>query len=307
MFDPDISRHPVSTTTRVAAVGDGSLVAWTCLFDRSHADCGLVNGETNGFVPMEFGIMRSKDSGRTWTAIQKVNLPSAWHEFETCSPVIQVAKGRWLVPTSPVKNFAGEETNLPPGLAWWSQDEGKTWPGSVTLFDSDPAGMSALEQKLTRLSDGRWLAVCWSIDRNGKTAPNRYSIGDEQGRQFGPWKSTEILGETCTPIALPQQHVLCVYRSFQRPGLWARLSRIEGDSWIAVSDLCLWDGSAAPRADQVERSSELRQMKNLRFGYPSLAILPGGDVMVVFWCVEECVSNIRWIRMSPGVPTENTV
>ena len=90
------------------------------------------------------------------------------------------------------------------------------------------------------------------------------------------------------------------------PGLWARLSRIDGESWIAVSDLCLWDGSASPRGDRVERSSELRQMKNLRFGYPSLAKLPGGDVMAVFWCVEDCVSNIRWIRLSPGLSAGRT-
>jgi phosphoglycolate phosphatase len=31
---------------------------------------------------------------------------------------------------------------------------------------------------------------------------------------------------------------------------------------------------------------------------PSVAALPDGDVLVAFWCVEQCVSNIRWIRVS---------
>jgi hypothetical protein len=33
---------------------------------------------------------------------------------------------------------------------------------------------------------------------------------------------------------------------------------------------------------------------------PTLIRLPGDDVMVAFWCVEHCVSNIRWYRIRIG-------
>ena len=142
IFEPDISRHPVSTTTRVAAVSDGSLVAWTCLFDRLARKLWVGQcGDTTASCQWNSGLLRSSDAGRNWTTVKKVDLPTTWREFETCSPIIQDAKHRWLVPTSPVKNFAGEQTNLPAGLAWWFEDEGKTWPGSVTLFPSTPTGL----------------------------------------------------------------------------------------------------------------------------------------------------------------------
>jgi len=39
------------------------------------------------------------------------------------------------------------------------------------------------------------------------------------------------------------------------------------------------------------------QFNVLRFGAPSLARLDGGGILVAFWCVEECVANIRWLRL----------
>lgn len=297
MYEPDTSVHAVSVTTRVGQLGDGSLLGWASLFDRTLVDLGLVNPKTDGFVPTEFATIRSTDGGRTWTSLRPVKLPVAWNEFENCSPVIQVAPQRWVVPASPMKNFNGETTTLPPGLVWTSTDRGETWTGHVETFGETDSGLSALEQKLTRLSDGRWLVVCWSIDAKGQTTPNRFAIADEQATAFGPWRSTGIPGETCTPVALPDNQVLCVYRSFEKPGLWGHLASVKGDGWVPQDSACIWDGSNAPRAGLAERQTELRSMKDLRFGYPSVARLPDGDVLIVFWCVERCVGNIRWIRV----------
>src|SRR4051812_4856823 len=46
IFEPDISRHAVSLTTRFSRMGDGTLSAWACQFERSRTDCGLVNEGT---------------------------------------------------------------------------------------------------------------------------------------------------------------------------------------------------------------------------------------------------------------------
>lgn len=297
IYVPDTSRHAVSTTTRLGQMADGSLVGWAALFDRTREGLGLVNAETDGFVPMTFGTVRSTDGGQNWSAFEPTGLPVAWGEFETCSPPVQVGPGRWLIPASPMKAFDGSiDASLPPGIAWTSRDAGRTLDGHVVTFDRDPTGLSALEQKLTRLSDGRWLVVCWSIDAAGRTAPNRYAIStDDVATAFGPWRSTGITGETCTPIGLPDGRVFCAYRNFEKGGLWGQLATINsaGD-WTAVADACLWDGAVG----SPERKAELRDMKDLRFGLPSVAKLKDGDLMVAFWCVEKCVSNIRWTRIS---------
>jgi hypothetical protein len=39
------------------------------------------------------------------------------------------------------------------------------------------------------------------------------------------------------------------------------------------------------------------QMSTLKFGCPAIMHLKDGDAFVVFWCVEDCVSVIRWFRL----------
>ena len=45
---------------------------------------------------------------------------------------------------------------------------------------------------------------------------------------------------------------------------------------------------------QQSRGEELAQLK---FGFPQMVVRPDGDVMLVFWCQEECIKNIRWLRI----------
>ena len=40
------------------------------------------------------------------------------------------------------------------------------------------------------------------------------------------------------------------------------------------------------------------ELRLLKLGCPNLALLPNGDVLVAFWCHEDEVYNIRWIRLA---------
>jgi hypothetical protein len=39
-------------------------------------------------------------------------------------------------------------------------------------------------------------------------------------------------------------------------------------------------------------------MAALKFGFPNLQLLPNGDILAAFWCCEDCIYNIRWLRIS---------
>ncbi len=39
------------------------------------------------------------------------------------------------------------------------------------------------------------------------------------------------------------------------------------------------------------------ELSGLKFGYPQMVQLPGGDVLALFWCVEDCQHVIRWVRL----------
>jgi hypothetical protein len=31
-----------------------------------------------------------------------------------------------------------------------------------------------------------------------------------------------------------------------------------------------------------------------------MTLLPGGEVFAVFWCQEDCINNVRWVRLGVG-------
>jgi hypothetical protein len=57
----------------------------------------------------------------------------------------------------------------------------------------------------------------------------------------------------------------------------------------------LWLGAESGMAGEKSRGEELAALK---FGFPQMVVRPDGDVMLVFWCEEDCIKNIRWLRLS---------
>lgn len=299
IFEPDETHHRVSTSCRLGRVDDNSIMGWICLFDRSREEEGLGNPVTEGFCHTDFVSVKSTDGGYNWTTPQHVELPTDWRHFETCAPPFCANElGRLILVTSAWPNWEGKSSPWQQnGLAFVSEDCGATWKDIIAVFpSSDSKPLMGLEQALTRLSDGRLLAVCWTCDRlAGKTLHNRWCLSDDGGRHFDPPQYAPILGETCRPLGLENNRVLFVYRRVDKPGLWAHLAVIEDNVWRPLEDIPLWNGLT--RDEPSEGHSKLEDMSQLKFGCPAVIRRKDGDVFVVFWCIEDCVSVIRWLRI----------
>ncbi len=297
IFKPDESAHRVSTTCRISRMPDGDLAGLACLFDRSRENEGLANPQTEGFVDTTLALVRSTDGGRTWSAPRPIPIPDGWAHFETCSPMLAPSASRRLVPTSYWNDWQGR---CPHGsnraIALLSDDGGSTWSRIIHVLGGPEAGFSGWEQKQVVLSDGRLMALCWCYSSaQGRNTNNHFAFSSDQGSSFGPALASPLLGETCTPVALPENHILCVYRCADVRGLWAHLARIEGDAWKPLADAPLW-GTNVESHESADKGM-LAAMATLRFGCPSVLRLESGEVLAAFWCVEDCVSNIRWFRL----------
>jgi hypothetical protein len=112
---------------------------------------------------------------------------------------------------------------------------------------------------------------------------------------FEAARPTGLHGETSKLLSLGDGRILCVYRRTDRPGLWASVARIEGDQWVNLEEAPLWQGA---ESRMYGRRSPADELSALKFGFPQPHNLPDGTVMVVFWCREDCVHNIRWLRMA---------
>lgn len=297
IFEPDESRHPVSTSCRISRLPGGDLIGLACLFDRTRTDEGHANSKTGGFVRTEMATVRSTDHGITWSRPEPICPAIAWERFEICSPIVAVNSKRLLAPTSIWPDWGGA---CPHGahraIAFVSSDAGRTWPSVTSVLDMAPDPVTGWEQKQAILADGRLMAICWTMNlQTRQSLHNHYVFSSDAGDTFGPAIKSPVHGETNTPLALRDNHILAAYRRVDRRGLWVQLARIDGDAWKPLIDVPIWGTEALSYAS--DEGSVMQRMHTLQFGCPTLVELPGGDILLAFWCVEDCTSNIRWYRL----------
>ncbi len=287
-----------SDSARLTALPDGRAVAFMVRADRSaHPQEGLTNPENIGCVPTETLLLHSYDCARTWRPPQPLIPPLVGPAFEICCPIGPLRDGRWLLPTSTWRGWDGACPNGMKMVALVSHDQGQSWPEHLDVM-ADPAGqVTYWESKIAELSDGRLLAVAWAYDQGAaRDLPNQFTLSADGGRSWTGPRSTGLQGQTLTPHVLPDGRVLSVYRRIDRPGLWANLSHLDGDRWVNDDATPLWGAAARGLTGTSESMAE--NFQALRFGAPSLARLDDGSIFLAFWCYEDCVSAIRWFKLT---------
>jgi sialidase-1 len=294
---PILQDPPAKTThtVRTSRLSDGSLVGFGGLYHRRDLEAGLLNRENFGFVPTDLFIVRSSDQGHSWSSPEMINPPLASPAWEICHSVVELRSGRWLAPTSTWRGWNGENPSGEQAVALISDDRGHSWPMFGRIFDGRETKRCHLEVSVVELADGRILAVGWV--RNVDTSTNfssEYCVSRDQGETYSPPVLTGFEAQTCKLLALRDGLILCAYRRNDRPGLWATLVEIKSGKWNNLEEAPLWSGA---ESGMTGSAAEADKLSSLKFGYPSLKQLPDGEVLLVFWCQEDCVTNIRWIRI----------
>ncbi len=287
-------------TVRITSLSDGRLVGLGGLIYRDDPDQGIVNPDTFGYTEMDLVWLSSSDGGMSWDGPHVIAPPLEGPSFEVCHAMIELPDGTWLAPTSTWKGWDGSAPEGMKAVALVSPDGGETWPEYLTVMDGYSEGIIYFEQGMTRLPDGRLLAVAWVFDeQSGSSRPNHFAIAAD-GRTFSAPVEFGLEGETAKLLCLRDGRVLCLYRRSDQPGLWARLARIEGDTWAEAEDLVLWQGGASMGSGgrMGGRESNATELSGLKFGFPSMVETSPGTVFAVFWCQEDCINNIRWLEIS---------
>ncbi len=288
--------RPTTHSVRIARVsgGPGEMVAFGGLTFRDDPEGHLINLPSLGYVEMDLITLRSHDRGRTWEGPTKVIPPLVGPSFEVCHSIVELRDGRWIAPTSTWMGWNGDAPNGMNAMFLVSEDRGLTWPKYVVEFDRWAENKIHWEQSVVQLRDGRLLSVAWVVDKDtGEVGPTPYALSQD-GWTFPVKGLTGFLGQTTKLVELPDGRILAAYRRNDKPGLWGTIARIEGDAWINEQTGPLWQGAESGMAGEKSRGEELAALK---FGFPQMVVRPDGDVMLVFWCQEECIKNIRWLRI----------
>jgi hypothetical protein len=292
---PDWGDRPITTFMRVSRLRDGTLVGFGARMFRDDPDAGIVNTPGIGYADMDLFLARSADRGRTWSAPEPIHPPFVGPSWEVCHAIVELADGRWLAPVSSWMGWHGDAADGMRAAAFLSHDRGATWPEALTEFDRWADDFIHWEQSLLQLPDGRLLAVAWSLNwKTGAVEPTPYAMAPD-GQTFSVRGLTGFLGQTTKLALLPDGRIFAAYRRQDQPGLWGTTARLDGDRWVNLETAPLWQGAPSGMTGQMDTGNELLA---LSFGYPSMAVEPSGDILLAFWCREDCIVNIRWLRIT---------
>jgi hypothetical protein len=293
---PDPPKPIASTLGRIARLHDGTIVGFGAFLIRDNPNEGILNHTNFGYVPTKLFTIRSTDGGHKWSLPELFEPPIVGPSFEICHPIMELPDGRWLAPVGTWKDWNGNAPNGMKAIALVSTDRGRTWPSYIDVMDGYARGVIHFEQSITRLPDGRLLAVAWAYnEKTGKSEPTPYAISSD-GRTFAAPRPTGLRGQTMKLVTLPDGRVLGLYRRDDKPGLWANVSRIDGDAWVNLDEAPVWQG--VRHSGMAGERSAGDELSDLKFGSPNLRLLPSGDVLAAFWCYEQEQYIIRWIRVS---------
>jgi hypothetical protein len=126
--------------------------------------------------------------------------------------------------------------------------------------------------------------------------PSVFSVSRDVGHSFDAPRPTGFLAQTCKLLELRSGQVIATYRRHDRPGLWTELAIVDA-SWRTERRGLLWGAATSGMSGRGSTSEELN---TLRFGFPSMAELPDGSVLLVFWGTTGGPSSIRWMRFQPA-------
>jgi sialidase-1 len=304
-----------SDTCRLSHGANGEIIAYVIRHDRSRKDYGFVDPTNLGFVEIEQLIFRSVDGGYRWSEQEIIDPPLVGPSFEMTSAIVPLKNGTWLLPTSTWRGWDGYCPNGMKMVAFVSANQGQTWQTYLDVMADESETAIFWESKIIELDDGRLLSAAWVYDqKEDKDRDNHYAIsiqpaagkthkyglsdslnGNCERIAFTPPRSCGLKGQTLQLCGLEDGKVLTVYRRTDQPGLWANISRIEGEVWINEQQFPLWGSMQTGLT--LHSSDMAANFAVLKFGAPSICRLQSGFYYISFWAVEDGVSNIRWIKL----------
>lgn len=234
----------------------------------------------------------STDGGRIWSGPQIIpfQMPGP---YEISNAIVVTEDGRWLAPAASFHDGRyGERVVLHE-----SSDQGATWPKMYTVFEHPDAGIGYLEQKVIECQAGSMFAMAWVQDYEADTdLKNGYSFSHDGGRTWDAARSTDIQGQTMTPVWLGDDRFLVLYnKRFGEQSVQMCLVRASGDHFDVEFEGTMFGGRA--RLELTDDISSQEQIALIRFGFPTAVRLDEETFLATHWCEEHGVCGIRWTRL----------
>ena len=283
----------------VEELPDGRLVMTATRF---HLDGGqLFDPDSEALGRAEPVLFWSDDRGESWSAPQvvPVGLPAERYTWNKAGRLVMLSPSRWLYPMETWKptGYAGPPDQK--ALAVFSSDHGKTWGELTVLADDSSSRLLWWDQMNTVLADDRVYVMLWTHRYGTKEdLPVHWIASQDEGRSWTMPAETNLPGQVCCPIALPDGRVAAVYNHRgDPPGVRVAITE-DLTTFDRSAELVVFDAGAEATFGATEHENFLAEHQLIAFGKPQGIFLERvGTLLVFFWCTVAGVTHTRWVEV----------
>jgi len=284
----------------ISWVAENRLLAIVLWVERSDPSKPFFSPKTEGLLPTKNLLYESLDDGASWSCLGAIDTSPFEGPVTETGAILRMDNGVLAAHFELNKAYDDPRPWVHKAVMKFSNDGGKTWP-EHSISACDPSGrLFYWDQRPTVLAENRLLDLFWTFDRKaGKDLAIHMSKSEDGGRTWAEPVDTGIEGQVAYPAALPDGRVFMAYVDrYHTRSIRARLSDDEGETWDAAPELVLWEAQDAPDQARSEGMGDyLQDMKLWTFGLPTCAVLPDGDVFVVYYAGAAEATNICWSRV----------
>jgi hypothetical protein len=288
------------------ALGGAEVAALVYWVDTSDPARPFFDEETECLLDSRLFLARSTDDGETWSDLELLDTSPYHVPTPPTGPILVLGDGRWALQFELNKPYGDPTPWRHRSVLMFSGDGGRTWPEHVAVTADPNNRVFYWDQRPGVLTDGILLDLFWTYDRQ---AGQYLSIHARQSRDHGrTWSAlwdTGLPGQPAPPVSLRRGRALAgptllVYVDrTATPVIKARASADGGHTWPEDTELVLCAPDLSRQTtDRTTMGEAWEEMAAFSLGLPTTAVLPDGDVLVVYYRGPQADrTDIEWVRL----------
>ncbi|MBI2442034.1 MAG: exo-alpha-sialidase [Lentisphaerae bacterium] len=271
--------------------------------DESNPALPFFNETTEGLLDSRIFLALSNDNGATWSEPQFIDTAPFNMPVAITGPILLMPNGEWALQFETNKPYYDRSMWRHASVMMFSRDQGQTWPEYVQVAADPDARIFYWDQRPSVCRDGSVMDVFWTFDRKRAIYLNIHArLSRNNGRTWPALWDTGLSGQPGPCLSLADGRLAMPYVDREGPTvIKLRCSEDGGRSWPAESEVMLDD--TLTRKQQFSKRGmrdAWTEMGKFSVGLPASALLPTGDVLVVYYAGSESDhTGIHWVRIEP--------
>ncbi|MBT3320514.1 MAG: exo-alpha-sialidase [Clostridia bacterium] len=174
-----------------------------------------------------------------------------------------------------------------------SKDNGKTFEAGI--IGSVEGDVHFAESWIIELGNGKIVVSSWMPD--SKDAPDVYFLSGDGGESFTQPIDMKIGGQSTALEPYGDDMVLVSYnqRASGTVGVWLALGKPGEQSFNLLANEPVWEAKLKTRSN---KSEDFDNWTDYAFGEPHVKVLPDGNLLVVFWCLQPDECGIKYVKLA---------